>query len=169
MFLASGLMFHTIVILMDRTQTSNIIFCCWPRRDKYERKVFEYYIETSTLVSFTDELAESTQQQFSGECQEVPALMSGVDGPGPDMEMSGGEGGSEDDEGGDDEQLSPEGISTSESEGEEKQKGPSKRRKPDLKEEPCEEENNSCSKTCQLNSCLLFKGVYYHQPNPKGD
>lgn len=145
---------------MDQTQPSNKIYWCWPRRDKYERKVLEYYIEISTLVSFTDELSESAQQNFSGESQDVPtSLMSGVDGAGPTMEMSGGEGSGEDDEGVD-EQENPSEISASEPELEEPQK-PGKRKTPAaLKEEPCEEENNSCSKTCRLIYVMRFQRGY---------
>ena len=62
------------------------------RRDKYQSNVKEYYIETGTEVDYEEGWDESMSQTFTAEPDTVHGVMLGVDGPGPSMGFSDGEG-----------------------------------------------------------------------------
>ena len=62
------------------------------RRDKYQSNVKEYYIETSTGVDYEEGWDESMSQTFTAEPDTIHGVMLGVDGPGPSMGLSDGEG-----------------------------------------------------------------------------
>ena len=55
------------------------------RRDKYQKNLKEYYVETGTQVDFQEGWDESVQQQFIAEPEETSGVLRGVDGPGPSM------------------------------------------------------------------------------------
>ena len=111
------------------------------RRDKYQKNLKEYYVETGTQIDFQEGWDESVQQKFTAEPEEISGVLRGVDGPGPSMGSDREDVQSIEDEREEGSQSETESQVDSDSEREDTRKRP----KPNhgLKEEPADEENCS--------------------------
>lgn len=56
------------------------------RRDRYQKDVKHYYVETATGFTFEEGWDESFEQRYSGNANASTAIMRGVDGPGPSLD-----------------------------------------------------------------------------------